>query len=289
MHVLLKMEKEITIDGLYTFFYSEHPRDFRYIGEKHNFWELVYVDSGEIYAVADNNGYLLSQGNVIFHKPMEFHGMTAVNNRPHNVLVVTFETQSPAMEFFSKKIFMLNSHQKKLLSNFLEEIKRTVGIIFVGGDTPDKKLTREQQWSYQIGIQCLERFLLELMRESTLIKRTDKISTLAKKNVENALVDSIKDYLQENIYSTLTLDDICRQFSMSKSYICQLFKNETGSSVIDYYIELKIKEAKFLIREGNLNFTQISEKLGYTSLHHFTRIFKTKEKMSPSLYEKSIK
>jgi len=289
MYVLLNMNKEINIEGLYTFFYSEHPKDFRYVGEKHDFWEFVYVDSGEIYAVADNNGYLLSQGNIIFHKPMEFHGMTAVNNRPHNVLVVTFETKSPAMEFFAKKIFMLNSHQKKLLSQFLEETRKTFGVFFVAKDTPDLQLTHEQKWSYQIAIQCLEHFLLELMRESTMVKRTDKISNLAKKNVENALVDSIKEYLQNNIYSTLTLEDICRQFSMSKSYICQLFKNETGTSVIDSYIGLKIKEAKFLIREGNLNFTQIAEKLGYTSLHHFTRIFKTKEKMSPSLYEKSIK
>lgn len=289
MFKMLKLNKEIEIEGLYTFFYSEHSRDFRYIGEKHDFWELVYVDSGEIYAVADNNGYSLSQGNIIFHKPMEFHGMTAVNNKPHNVLVVTFETKSPAMNFFTKKIFMLNTHQKKILSRFLDELKKIFGTSFVAFDAPDLQLTREQRWAYQIALSCLEHFLIELMRENTYVNRTEKTSSLAKKNVENALVDSIKDYLHNNIYSTITLDDICQQFSMSKSYICQLFKNETGSSIIDYYIGLKIKEAKFLIREGNLNFTQISEKLGYSSLHHFTRIFKTKEKMSPSLYEKSIK
>ena len=105
----------------------------------------------------------------------------------------------------------------------------------------------------------------------------------------DSTVDLPKEYLEENVYSTLTLDNVCRRFNMSKSYICQIFKNETGTSVIDYYISLKMKEAKLLIREGKYNFTQISEKLGYNSLHHFTRIFKAKEKMSPSLYEKSIK
>ena len=142
---------------------------------------------------------------------------------------------------------------------------------------------------FQLLYNFLEHFLIELMRESNQVKRTDKIDRIAKKNVKNALVDSIKEYLQNNICSTLTLDDVCRKFNMSKSCICQIFKNETGSGIIDYYINLKIKEAKFLIREGELNFTQVSEKLGYSSLHHFTRIFKTREKMSPSLYEKSIK
>ncbi len=289
MYNFLKIEKTIDIQGLYTFFYFEHSKDFHYIGEKHDFWEFVYVDSGEIYAVSDNDGFVLSQGDVIFHKPMEFHGMTSVKNKPHNVIVVTFETKSPAIEFFTKKIFTLNSRQRKLLSYLLEEMKNSVGMNFFSDKDKDVKFSREQLWAYQIGIEYLECFLLELMRESEAVKRTEKINSLAKKNVENALVDSIKGYLEENIYSSISLDDICTKFSMSKSYICQLFKNETGSSIINYYIGLKIKEAKLLIREGKYNFTQISEKLGYTSLHHFTRIFKTKEKMSPSLYEKSIK
>lgn len=289
MHKLLKMEKKIDIQGLYTFFYFEHSKDFHYIGEKHDFWELVYVDSGEIYAVSDNDGFVLSQGDLIFHKPMEFHGMTAVKEKPHNVLVATFETQSPAMNFFVKKIFTLNSNQKKMLSFFLEKMKNSIGINFYIKQDNEIKLSAEQALEYQMGIDYLECFLLELMRESESAKRIEKISSLAKKNVENAFADAIKEYLEENVYSTLTLDNVCRRFNMSKSYICQIFKNETGTSVIDYYISLKMKEAKLLIREGKYNFTQISEKLGYNSLHHFTRIFKAKEKMSPSLYEKSIK
>ena len=289
MSTFLKMNKEINIEGLYTLYYFEHPKDFYYIGERHNFWELVYVDSGEIYAAADNNGYLLAQGNIIFHKPMEFHGITSVNNKRHSVLIITFETQSPSMDFFKNKIFSINSRQKKLLSYLLEEFKNALGTKFTNRKNEHISLTPEQKWSYQIGVGCLESFLLGLMLENTHVKRSKQVSSLAKKNVENALVDSIKEFLQNNIYQPLTLDDICRRFSMSKSYICQLFKNETGTSVIDYYINLKITEAKFLIRQGNLNFTQISETLGYTSLHHFTRIFKTKEKMSPSQYQKSIK
>ena len=285
---MLELKKEIDIEGIYSFYYMEHGKDFYYVGEKHDFWELVYVDSGEISAVADNNGYLLSQGDVIFHKPMEFHGMTSVNGKPHNVLISTFEIKSPAMEFFKKKIFTINARQKKILTAFHEEMTKAFGIAYsTRGGNPE--LSKQQEWAYQIGIACLERFLIELMRESTFANHSEKENHFAKKNIENALVTSIKDYLHENVYNVITLEDVCKHFNMSKSYICQLFKNETGTSVIDYYISLKVTEAKFLIREGNLNFTQISEKLGYASLHHFTRIFKTKAKMSPSLYEKSIK
>lgn len=288
MFEMMELKKQIHIEGLYSFYYFEHGKDFYYVGEKHDFWELVYVDSGEISAVADNTGYLLSQGDVIFHKPNEFHGMTSVNGNPHNVLVTTFETQSPVMDFFKKKIFTLNAKQKKILTTYLEEMRKVFGNAYsYNHERP--KFDQNKLWAFQIGVASLEHFLIELMRENNIASHSEKENRVAKKNIENALVTSIKDYLHENVYCNITLEDVCKRFNMSKSYICQLFKNETGTSVIDYYISLKMAEAKYLIRQGNLNFTQISERLGYASLHHFTRIFKTKEKMSPSFYEKSIK
>ena len=288
MENFLELNKEIHIDGLHSFFYSEHSKDFYYVGEKHDTWELVYVDSGEIHAVADNNQYVLSQGNVIFHKPMEFHGMTAVNGKPHNVLVSAFMCSSPAMEFFSEKIFDLNIKQKKILSSFLDEARSVLGNRF-DAHSNSISFSEEQKLTYQIAVGILERFLLELMREGISVSNAEKEDNIAKKNVENALVYSIKIYIEKNIYNSITLDDICKHFNMSKSYICQIFKDETGSSVIDYYITKKITKAKFMIRQGNLNFTQIAERLGYKSLQHFTRSFKSKEKMSPGQYEKSIK
>ncbi len=113
MYDLLELDKLIDIHGIYTYFYSEHDNKYKYAGEKHDFWEMVYVDSGEIYEIAGNTGYILSQGDVIFHKPMEFHNLASVNNKPHNILIVTFATKSKAMSFFENKIFKVNHNQKK--------------------------------------------------------------------------------------------------------------------------------------------------------------------------------
>ena len=128
-----------------------------------------------------------------------------------------------------------------------------------------------------------------MVRENNTNIRSENERKIARKNIENALVDSIKAYLQENVYNNIHLQEICSHYNLSKSYICEAFHNETGRSVMDYYIDLKIKEAKYMIRKGSLNFTQISEKLGYASIHHFSRSFKTKTGMSPSTYEKTIR
>jgi AraC-like DNA-binding protein len=285
---LVKVEKIINIEGLRSLYYYENGKDFCFDGERHDFWELVYVDSGEISVVADETRYLVTQGNIIFHKPMEFHSFTSTNRSPHNIIVASFVSGSPAMSFFKDKIFSLNKNQKKILSSFVDEMKT----VFKDNDTWKKKIEVEMaaknREAYQIGILHFEHLLLDLMRENSSFGHIQNEHSEEKKNVENAFVERIKDFLAQSVYKSLTLSDVCEHFNMSKSYICRVFKSETGESVVDFYIQLKIKEAKLLIRKGDLNFTQISEALGYTSIHHFTRSFKSKTGMSPSAYEKSV-
>ena len=57
---------------------------------------------------------------------------------------------------------------------------------------------------------------------------------------------------------------------------------------MDYWTNLKIKRAKALIRQGGYNITQISEELGYSSIHHFTRMFKRVTGMAPTVYRDSV-
>ena len=69
----------------------------------------------------------------------------------------------------------------------------------------------------------------------------------------------------------------------------KLFKKKTSLGIIEYFSHMKINTAKELIRTGQMNFTQISEHLGYTSIHYFSRQFKKVTAMTPSEYASSIK
>jgi YesN/AraC family two-component response regulator len=59
--------------------------------------------------------------------------------------------------------------------------------------------------------------------------------------------------------------------------------------VIDYFTKLKIDMAKQLVRDNHMNFTQIADYLGYSSIHYFSRQFKKTTGMTPSEYSSSIK
>ena len=76
-YVSVRLDDSIHIDELYTVHYFEYMNNFSFEGERHNFWEFLYVDKGEIGVTADNNYTLLKKGDLIFHKPNEFHTVKA--------------------------------------------------------------------------------------------------------------------------------------------------------------------------------------------------------------------
>ena len=123
------INREITIDGFNSIYYFEFGKDFSHPPEMHDFWEMVYVDGGEIISVTDGLGRTLSQGQVIFHRPMEIHAHVSNKVVPNNMLVVSFTSKSPAMEFFDKKIFSLDKTGKTLLTLFINEAKNALGEI----------------------------------------------------------------------------------------------------------------------------------------------------------------
>ena len=282
---LVTFKKDIHIVGLHTLLYLEHSKDFSFVGERHNFWELVYVDSGELLVAADNAGYTLKQGDIIFHKPKEFHAIVSSKNKPHNILVVTFTAEGDAMPFFENKIFAVTKEQKHFLSSLLKEASNGLG--YVPYEVPHVEALRTNSLVFgapQMVITYLEQFLILLMRDNQANAQTLR----AKQNIGDVLVASVLEYLSDNLYAKITLSDVCKKFNLSKSYLCQLFKDITGTTIIDCYIDMKIVEAKLLIRQEALNYTQIAEALGYTSIHHFTRSFKARTGLSPSDYKKSI-
>lgn len=95
--------------------------------------------------------------------------------------------------------------------------------------------------------------------------------------------------MEEHINEQLTIDKICRNTLVSRSRLQKLFQEIHGCGVMEFFTWMKIDTAKELIRSNQLNFTQISDRLGYTSIHYFSRQFKKITHMNPSEYASSIR
>lgn len=281
--------RDITIDGFNSIYYFEFGKDFSHAPEKHDFWEMVYVDGGEVIAVTDGLGRTLSQGQVIFHKPMEIHAHVSNKVVPNNMLVVSFSTSSSAMEFFDKKIFTLDKTGKTLLTLFIKEA--TVALGKIPGEYSNKNPIDFSSSPFG-SVQLLECYLTELLlilsrtdeHSGTKVKRNDDSKELA----QSSIIELITEYLKENVYSSITLSDICSKFFMGKSRLCLLFGEYMGESPMEYYSKLKMSESKKLLLRDELSVSNISDMLGYSSIHNFSRAFKKAVGISPGEYRKKI-
>ena len=98
----------------------------------------------------------------------------------------------------------------------------------------------------------------------------------------------MEDYLKKGVYDNLSLQDICEHFMLGKSQLSAIFKQYSGESLMAYYADLKIREAKKLLREEQLGIGEIAETLGFSSIHIFSRAFKKATGFSPTAYKKSV-
>lgn len=289
MFDLQPIKLDIQIKGFNSIYYFEFGKDFTHSPERHDFWEMVYVDTGKIIAVTDGVGCMLRQGQAIFHEPMEIHAHISDAQIPNNMLIISFTTDSEVMKFFSKKTFTLDKTAKTLLSLFIAEAKDALGEI--PGDYNNKNaldFSDARIGSTQLLACYFSEFLINLLRNGTNAGRKICQSEEMRHVTQDSITQLICDYLKENVYSAITLSDICAHFMMGKSQLCSIFKHNVGNSIMDYFSGLKIAEAKKMLRDGCYSVGQISDMLGYSCIHTFSRAFKQRVGFSPMEYKKSI-
>lgn len=284
------LKEEIVIKKIVTIHYFEYAKDYVFTGESHNFWELVYVDKGEIEVMADTIGYKLKQGEMIFHKPNEFHNVWANGTISPNLVIISFECKSSTMKFFEEKILQVGDFEKNIMAEIINEAKNAYSSPL--DDTFLIKLEKKKKpffGSEQLIKIYLERMLIMLVRSGEIIKKVTKVSTITKQRSDSEIVNNIINYLEDNLYSNITFTDVCKFTHQSGTNLKGLFKSAMSIGIMEYYRNLKIEEVKRIIREKSLNFTEVAEKLGYTSVHYFSRHFKQSTGMTPTEYAASVK
>ena len=74
----LTPRRPLQVREIYTVHYFEYTSACSFPGESHDFWELLYVDRGELQVTAGEQTCRLGRGRLIFHAPGEFHALSAV-------------------------------------------------------------------------------------------------------------------------------------------------------------------------------------------------------------------
>lgn len=103
------------------------------------------------------------------------------------------------------------------------------------------------------------------------------------------LFDKIEMYISSNIGQPLSLQTLTDHFHVSRTVICNLFRDYSHKSYVEYLTSLRMKIAQDLMRDypKMLN-KEIAEIVGYTDQNYFSHVFKTVTEMSPTRYRESL-
>ena len=138
------------------------------------------------------------------------------------------------------------------------------------------------------GIDTKDR-LFQLIREYLeKIKDSMDDSMNVKNKSHKKEVYWIKKYIENNYMNDINLDILAEELNFTPSYICRIFKNNTGIRITEYLNQVRIEQAKRLIRQTNLKVHEISEMVGFTRVSYFCTTFKKVTGIKVSEYKDSL-
>lgn len=132
----------------------------------------------------------------------------------------------------------------------------------------------------------LEDFSELILSTINLIKTELTFTETNASNDNNEVIDHIIYYIENNYNSQITLSSLASKFYLSYNYLSSLFTAKFGINFSDYVNQVRIKKAKELLANSNLNLSEISDQVGYTDLSYFSKVFKKETGITPSKYRK---
>ncbi|MGR3809969.1 helix-turn-helix domain-containing protein [Jiulongibacter sp. NS-SX5] len=106
------------------------------------------------------------------------------------------------------------------------------------------------------------------------------------KNINNHdmnTINKIEQYLKDHVRKVSpSLDDIAKEFGISRTKVCNLFKYAYGTGINSYYNVLKLEEAKKMLTSNAYSINEVSDKLAFTNQSYFSRWFKKHTGINPS-------
>ena len=266
----IRIDSQMRILGIYTFFYQEKEQGFLFPGESHPMPELTYVDQGSLHSVADGQDVLLRQGDAALYAPNQWHMQYADIGVAPRFVSISFDVEGGDLSALYNRKLAVPQEAVTLLQQMLRTQERMDDF---GADMLIAQLTM---------------LLLVLLREA-LNPTGAKLQGTNTVHSENEIIRHAQQYISAHIREKLSVRLIAQQVDVSPSYLTVLFQKNLQISPGEYIRRIKLQESKQMIRENNLNFTEIAAALQYSTVHHFSRQFKEKFGITPTEYARSVR
>lgn len=233
--------------------------------EKNSFYELIYVDHGEMDVTVDDETYHMQKYDLMLYHPGQKHSLETTEDSSCSYMSIAFTMDTGIKGNLKNRVFHTRKDLYQTLTRFMKAIQE---------DTP---------LNMELAMLHLKEVLILLYQFDGEEKPAGQETTL-QSHYDDTMLNEILVFIHNNVYASYTVEDLCQKFSISRSSLQALFRANLGMTPKQYISELKLNEAKKLISQHEHTISQVSDLLGFTSIHYFSRRFKSYFGIAPSEY-----
>ena len=237
---------------------------------RHAFWEVIYVHSGRGHYVYGKKKIPFAAGDCFLFEPGVFHRVYCDQSEPMTQLYVGF-----AVAGNSKSPWKPGVELPKLTNlSCGPQARRELALLYAACAKSQESGLNQQRGA----VLRVIAWLIETLSNHS------KSTTTARPDRSAALAGNARRYLDEHLDRHVTVEEIAESFYLSPHYFGNLFKSATGLSVKEYHHAARMAKAAELLREGNLNISEIAQALGFETVHYFSRRFKEFYRVAPTKF-----
>lgn len=237
----------------------------------HTFWELHLCLCGKCTLQLDLTSLELTQNQMILIKPGQIH-TTANQSDDYTELVWGFSVPDHSVHMLLIEFFgtpMLQIADKNILSA-VEQIV-------------------DNMWQQEYGFYSVVQAQLSSIFFS-FVRHTGCLNnSVGYEKTHSKEMMQIVEYVRENLFSNITLDDVSTAFFVGKGYINRLCNEEYGMSFVMMKRQLQTERIRELLKDNDMSVDEIARETGFTDRYSLSKFFKKQEGMPPVQYRKSFR
>ena len=246
--------------------HADEEKGYLFPGAENSVAQLLYVENGKLHVVIQGRECLLNGGDLVIIGPGQWHMEYADAREELWLLRIQFECKPEEIKsLWNRKITAPRKGQMHLWEMVYESERA--------------EAYYEPMIAHQLSL-----LLLTLLRQS----QKENWETESP-NGENAIILRVQRIINQRCREKLSVPLVAQYADVSPSYLTALFQKHLNISPGEYIRRVKLQESKMLIREEEMSFMEIAEKLQYSTLQQFSRQFKEKFGMTPSEYAKQVR
>ena len=281
-YVTKELGDTLRVTGIVNLHFFDFDNDFVTGGERHPFYELIFVNEGRLEVSSEDYTGPLTKNQMIIHRANEEHLLRCSVGTAPSVVIIGFTCDSGEIDGFSRAPLSLGA---AAIGRLAEIVKEGRNVFRPPYDQPvyDMKKKKHQPFgAEQLLRLSLESLLILLLREY----RTQKMPV---EQEPPMAIAEVVAYVDTNYLERVTIEELAFMFKTNRATLCREFKQVTGKTLVTFINEKKIARAKEKIVTTPKTFTEIAQEMKFDSIHYFTRFFKKMTGMTPKEYRQSQK